>query len=100
MKLILATNKHRIEEHFDNLAFVVLGTIEISEDNKDYVKALEEKYDALRDRVLIMGLKDEMKGEWKRYVKHLASSNQNTVCRKCSPLFSFFVQEKCQFKMD
>ncbi|XP_055999875.1 trichohyalin-like isoform X3 [Ostrea edulis] len=66
MKLILATNKHRIEEHFDNLAFVVLGTIEISEDNKDYVKALEEKYDALRDRVLIMGLKDEMKGEWKR----------------------------------
>ncbi|XP_062600408.1 trichohyalin-like [Saccostrea cucullata] len=66
VKVIFTTNRQRIEEHFDNVAFVVLGTIEISEGDKEYTKALEEKYDALRDKVLLMGLRDEMKGEWRR----------------------------------
>lgn len=66
MKLICINNKQRVEEHLDNVAFVVLGTVELSEGDREFVKALEEKYDALRDRVLYMGLKDDMKGEWKR----------------------------------
>lgn len=49
------------------MAFVVLGTVEISEGDREYVRALEEKYNAIRDRVLYMGLKDDMKAEWKRY---------------------------------
>lgn len=67
MKLICINNKQRVEEHLDNVAFVVLGTVELGEGDREFVKALEEKYDALRDRVLYMGLKDDMKGEWKRY---------------------------------
>jgi homoserine kinase len=94
IKLILTTNKHRIEEHYDNVAFVILGTIEISEDNKDYIKALEEKYEALRDKVLIMGLKDEMKGEWKRYVKHLNGKRCSTDCRE------HFYKKKTDLKVD
>lgn len=52
----------------DNVVFVVLGTVEFSEGDREYVKVLEEKYDVIRDRVLYMGFKDDMKGEWKRYV--------------------------------
>lgn len=66
MELILVHNRQRIEEHFDNVAFVVLGTLKIAEGDKEYIRALEEKYDALRDKVLFMGLKDDMKGEWNR----------------------------------
>ncbi|XP_022298182.2 uncharacterized protein LOC111107326 isoform X1 [Crassostrea virginica] len=66
VKLILVHNRQRIEEHFDNVAFVVLGTLKIGEGDKEYIQALEEKYDALRDKVLFMGLKDDMKGEWNR----------------------------------
>lgn len=57
-----------MEEYLDNVVFVVLGTVEFSEGDREYVKVLEEKYDVIRDRVLYMGFKDDMKGEWKRYV--------------------------------
>lgn len=68
MKLICINNKQWVEEYLDNVVFVVLGTVEFSEGDREFVKVLEEKYDVFRDRVLYMGFKDDMKGEWKRYV--------------------------------
>lgn len=68
MKLICINNKQWVEEYLDNVVFVVLGMVEFSEGDREYVKVLEEKYDVIRDRVLYMGFKDDMKGEWKRYV--------------------------------
>lgn len=68
MKLICINNKQWVEEYLDNVVFVVLGMVEFSEGDREFVKVLEEKYDVFRDRVLYMGFKDDMKGEWKRYV--------------------------------
>ena len=64
--LILRENKGRGQEHFDNIAYVILGTLEITEDEREYILALDEKYDALRERVIVMGLRDEKGVEWKR----------------------------------
>lgn len=55
-----------IKEHFDNISFVALGTIEISAEDKDYVDALDVKYDTLRKNILRMGLEYKMGTEWKQ----------------------------------
>lgn len=44
MELILVHNRQRIEEHFDNVAFVVLGTLKIGEGDKEYIQALRASY--------------------------------------------------------
>ncbi|XP_063400098.1 trichohyalin-like isoform X3 [Mytilus trossulus] len=64
--LIKKENKMRIKEHFDNISFVALGTIEISAEDKDYVDALDVKYDTLRKNILRMGLEYKMGTEWKQ----------------------------------
>ncbi|XP_052070817.1 trichohyalin-like isoform X2 [Mytilus californianus] len=64
--LIKKENKMRIKEHFDNISFVALGTIEISAEDKDYIDALDVKYDTLRKNILRMGLEYKMGTEWKQ----------------------------------
>lgn len=59
-------NKIRVKEHFDNISFVTLGTIEISAEDKDYIDALDVKYDTLRRNILRMGLQYKMGSEWKQ----------------------------------
>ncbi|KAK3103454.1 hypothetical protein FSP39_019371 [Pinctada imbricata] len=66
LHLIVKENKTRRLEHFDNIAYVILGTLEITEDEKEYMQALEEKYNTLRERVIVMGLRDEKGVDWKR----------------------------------
>ncbi|XP_060082221.1 trichohyalin-like [Ylistrum balloti] len=65
--LILAKeNKARVLEHFDNVAFVILGKVEVREDDKDYLSALEKKYNAIREKIFNMALRDQHGSEWKR----------------------------------
>ncbi|XP_013408861.1 trichohyalin [Lingula anatina] len=59
--------KARIEEHYDNIATLVLGTFEASKEEKEYIAALEEKYEALRDRLLVFALKLQHQEEWKEF---------------------------------
>ncbi|XP_041349458.1 uncharacterized protein LOC121368777 [Gigantopelta aegis] len=58
--------KARILEFFDNIATVVLGVAEISEAEREYVDALKEKYQVLKDQIFVFALKDKFGGEWER----------------------------------
>ncbi|XP_052781835.1 trichohyalin-like [Mya arenaria] len=63
----------RIGEHFDNVAFVILGTVDITEEDEEYIKALDHKYEILRKRIFLMALRDRM--DWNnmsRDEKHAA----------------------------
>lgn len=47
------------QEHLENIAFVVLGVVDISDEEQEYITALEEKYQAIRDQILVFALRDK-----------------------------------------
>jgi hypothetical protein len=75
-------NKIRVKEHFDNISFVTLGTIEISAEDKDYIDALDvvSLYIQLDLKVLLTV------GKWKNqskleihYIKSHCTSVRSTI---------------------
>ena len=53
------------EEWFDNIAAVIFNIKEVSNEEEEVIKALNEKYDALRDQLLLESLKKQMsEAEW------------------------------------
>ncbi|XP_033746567.1 trichohyalin-like isoform X2 [Pecten maximus] len=66
LAILIRENKARVHQHFDNVAFVILGKVEVREDDKDYLSALEKKYNAVREKVFNMALRDQFGSEWKR----------------------------------
>ena len=62
----LQARQARKEEHFDCMAAVILGSFELTDDEKMYIAALEEKYDALRMVMLRHCLKLEIGLAWER----------------------------------
>ena len=59
----------------DNIAAVVMGTFECNEEEKLFLEAVEEKYEVLRDSVLLSILMIENGPTWKRYVKFIHFPN-------------------------
>ena len=57
----------RVEEHYDNIAAVLLGTFESSEEERPYLEALDAKYEALRTLLLTHQLRMEHGVGWDRY---------------------------------
>ncbi|XP_022097553.1 trichohyalin-like isoform X2 [Acanthaster planci] len=45
-------HRSRTEEWLDNVSAVILSTIELTEEDKELVEALEAKYDVLREKIL------------------------------------------------
>ena len=62
----LQARQARKEEHCDCMAAVILGSFELTDDEKMYIAALEEKYDALRMVMLRHCLKLEIGLAWER----------------------------------
>ena len=56
----------RLEEHLDNIAAVLLGTFESSDEEQPYLDALDAKYEALRALVLTHQLRLEHGVGWDR----------------------------------
>ena len=54
------------EEHLDNVGAVILGSFEITAEEKTYVVGLEEKYDMLRHVLFLHVLKVEHGAAWDR----------------------------------
>ncbi|KAH3892174.1 hypothetical protein DPMN_016286 [Dreissena polymorpha] len=82
-QLVIAVGRQceaRIAEHFDNIASVLLGTIEISEEDEEYIKALEHKYDILRKRIFLMALKDKL--DWKNLSKEEKQSALRDIMKQ------------------
>lgn len=53
------------EQWFDNIAAVIFGIRDVSNEEEEVIKALNEKYDALRDQLLLEALKKQMNdAEW------------------------------------
>lgn len=53
------------EEWFDNIAAVIFNIKDISNEEEEVIKALNDKYDALRDQLLLEALKKQMSdAEW------------------------------------
>ncbi|XP_067683441.1 ciliary rootlet coiled-coil protein 2-like [Haliotis asinina] len=65
--MVRRESRSQVQEHFDNIAYVVLGAVEIGEIEKEYIDALQEKYTVLRDAVLLFSLKDQYGSEWNRF---------------------------------
>ncbi|XP_033123436.1 trichohyalin-like isoform X2 [Anneissia japonica] len=54
--LIKKEAKSRIEEWLDNISMVILGSFELTPEEQEIIRALEEKYDVLRDKLLMEAL--------------------------------------------
>ena len=66
--LLKAESTARYQEHFNNLAYVVLGVAAVSEQDKEFIDALTEKYRAVRDQIFVFALKDKFGPQaWNRY---------------------------------
>jgi hypothetical protein len=52
-------SRSRYSEHFNNIAFVVLGVSELTDEDKEYIDALNDKYRAIRDQIFVFALKDK-----------------------------------------
>ncbi len=53
------------EEWFENIASVIFGIKDVSDEEEELVKALNDKYDAVRDKLLLEALKKQMSdAEW------------------------------------
>lgn len=53
------------EEWFDNIAAVIFNIKDVSNEEEEVIKALNDKYDALRDQLLLEALKKQMSdAEW------------------------------------
>ena len=70
LSLILSVQQQaRRLEHHDLLASLILGTFELTEEEKPFIKALEEKYDMLSQVLLMHDLKCEIGIAWDRWVR-------------------------------
>jgi len=53
------------EEWFDNIAAIIFNIRDVSNEEEEVVKALNDKYDALRDQLMLEALKQQMSdAEW------------------------------------
>ena len=67
ISLLKQESKTRFHEYFNNVAFVVLGAVDLSQEDQEYLDALTDKYKATRDQVFIFALKDKLGlGAWNR----------------------------------
>ena len=57
--------KARLDETYDNILYIVLGTLEVSAGDEDHIKALQEKYDVLRKRVFFLALREQHGSDWR-----------------------------------
>eukprot|EP00111_Clytia_hemisphaerica_P002852 TCONS_00008039-protein len=56
-----------LEEWFDNVAAILFGILETSPEEEELLKALNDKYDSLRDKLLLDSLMNQFgKSEWDR----------------------------------
>ncbi|XP_046580730.1 uncharacterized protein LOC124288178 isoform X2 [Haliotis rubra] len=65
--MVRRESRSQVLEHFDNIAYVVLGAVEIGDSEKEYMDALQEKYTVLGDAVLLFSLTDQYGAEWNRF---------------------------------
>eukprot|EP00794_Sanderia_malayensis_P006079 gene6079-6782_t len=64
-RMALRELKSREEEWFENIAAVIFDIRDISNEEEELIKALNEKYDAVRDKLLLEALKQQMsEAEW------------------------------------
>ncbi|XP_076469710.1 uncharacterized protein LOC143300038 [Babylonia areolata] len=56
--LLKQESRVRFQEHFSNVAFVVLGAVDLSKEDQEYLDVLAEKYRAIRDQIFVFALKD------------------------------------------
>ena len=49
----------RFQEHFSNVAFIVLGAVDLTEEDQEYLDAITEKYRAIRDQIFVFALRDK-----------------------------------------
>ncbi|XP_071961658.1 uncharacterized protein [Antedon mediterranea] len=65
--LIKKEAKSRIEEWLDNVSMVILGSFELTAEEKELIEALEQKYDVLRDKLLVESLMNQFgEAEWNK----------------------------------
>ncbi|XP_035826163.1 uncharacterized protein LOC101847194 [Aplysia californica] len=64
-RLVLSEIEATKEEHFNSIAYVILGCVDLSAEDTAFLKVLDGKYKALRDQVFVFGLVDKMGSEWK-----------------------------------
>ncbi|KAL4226590.1 hypothetical protein ACF0H5_014574 [Mactra antiquata] len=70
----------RLGKHFDNIAYIMLGTMDITEEDEEYLKALDDKYEVLRKRIFLMTLKDQM--DWRSLDKEQKQSALREINKK------------------
>ncbi|KAL5014535.1 hypothetical protein ScPMuIL_008805 [Solemya velum] len=56
-------NRALVFSHYENIAYIVFGETEVSTEEKEYIQALEKKYDSLREHIIVMALQLTM--NWK-----------------------------------
>ncbi|GFS04516.1 trichohyalin-like [Elysia marginata] len=66
-KAVLAQIETRQDQLFPNIAFVVLGELEVSAEDQDFVVALEAKFKAMRDQMFVFALIEKLGSGWKRF---------------------------------
>ncbi|XP_069101140.1 trichohyalin-like isoform X2 [Argopecten irradians] len=66
LSILAKENKSRVQESFENVAFVILGKVEVREQDKEYLSALEKKYNAVREKIFNMALRDHYGSDWKK----------------------------------
>ena len=54
--MVSAEIEATMEEHFNNIAFVVLGAVDMTEEDTAFAKMLNGKYKALRDQIFVFGI--------------------------------------------
>ena len=65
-RLVLGEIEATKEEMFNNVAYVILGCTDLTDEDLAYLKTLDGKYKALRDQLFVFGLLDRMGTDWKK----------------------------------
>lgn len=55
-------------EHLDTIAFVILGALDVNEEERRFIDTLEEKYQAIRESILLHALRCKHGTSWNRCV--------------------------------
>ncbi|ESO89984.1 hypothetical protein LOTGIDRAFT_164683 [Lottia gigantea] len=63
-KLIRKQHKYCINECFDGIANVTMGTLVLSDDDKEFIEVLDEKYSTLREKLFICMLQHKHGLDW------------------------------------
>ena len=64
----VSEHQSRKEEHLDNVAAAILGTFEVSDEERIFIQALEAKYEMLRQVLLMHAMRAELGLGWDRSV--------------------------------